>query len=373
MPQHTDATFADTRPIPLSVICYALPRMRPLAGSLRCCWPIGLVGDMLLHVQPAVFLDRDNTLVVGNDDLGDPEQVRLVDGAAAGIRTLRRAGYAIVVVTNQGGVARGKYAEEDVDAVNQRIAILVDEEAGESHLIDRFYYCPYHPEAVIEEYRRDHPWRKPHPGMLLQAARDLQLDLRQCWLIGDQRRDIDAGRAAGCRTVLMTPGDGSSGTHEAAVTETARSFAEAVEVILRSPPPVGASGGVKEHMRARGQSRGDRRVDRHATARHADHPTPTTGPSDGPIEEFAGGSAGETRRMRRAVQELMDEIRADRLHRSEFTSLRLLAGIVQLLVLLCVLLGLLEVRETEVFLKWMSGGILLQLAVIALLAVDMRR
>jgi D,D-heptose 1,7-bisphosphate phosphatase len=336
-----------------------------LASSLsatgrRRSWPTRLLGVILLRVQPAVFLDRDNTLIVGNDDLGDPEQVRLTDGAAEGVRALRNAGYAIVVVTNQGGVARGKFAEEDVDAVNQRIAMLVDEEAGETHLIDRFYYCPYHPEAAIDEYRRDHPWRKPHPGMLLQAARDLQLDLSQSWLIGDQARDVQAGRAAGCRTVLITHGTDDPASDEADVTEMASSFAHAVEVVLRSPPPAAPSG-VKDAVRARARSRA------------ADHDTPTTGPSNVSHDTPAGENADETRRMRRAVQELMEELRADRLHRSEFTSLRLLAVVVQLLVLLCVLLGLLEVRNTEVFLKWMSGALLVQLAVIALLLVDLRR
>ena len=104
------------------------------------------------------------------------------------------------------------FSEEDVDAVHQRIATLIDEQAasgGKSSanhngLIDRFYYCPYHPEATVQEYRRDHPWRKPHPGMILQAARDMGLDLSRSWMIGDQERDILAGKAAGCRTVLFS-------------------------------------------------------------------------------------------------------------------------------------------------------------------------
>jgi D,D-heptose 1,7-bisphosphate phosphatase len=333
------------------------------------------LGDMLLNVQPAVFLDRDNTLVVGDDDVGDPANVCLMDGAAEGIRALRRAGYAIVVVTNQGGVARGRLTEEDVDAVNQRIAMLVDQEAGESHLIDRFYYCPYDPDAAIEEYRQDHPWRKPHPGMLLQAARDLHLDLARSWLIGDRVRDVQAGRAAGCRTVLLNNGQDHSLDGDVEATETVESFSEAVKAVLRSPVPTSP----RDDLRRAAQSVADspagaRTLDGTSIeTQQAMHHGRTTGPSDVADDESAGGVASETRRMRRAVHELLEELRTERLHRSEFTALHLLAGVVQLLVLLCVLLGLLEIRNTDVFLKWMSGAVLIQLVVIALLIVDLRR
>ena len=150
----------------------------------------------------AVFLDRDNTIIHNDGDLGDPDMVRLVRGAANAIASLRTLGYRVVVVSNQGGVARGKYAESDVDAVHQRIAELVYETSG--GLIDRFYYCPFHPEGTVEQYRQDHPWRKPQPGMLLQAAEDLDLDLVGSWMVGDQERDIEAGLAAGCQTILIS-------------------------------------------------------------------------------------------------------------------------------------------------------------------------
>ena len=149
----------------------------------------------------AVFLDRDNTLIHNDGDLGDPDAVRLVKGAASAIASLRGLSYKIVVVSNQGGVARGKFTEEDVKAVHERIAKLVNETSGS--IIDRFYYCPYHPEGKTKKYRREHPWRKPQPGMILQAAEDLGLDLSRSWLIGDQMRDIEAASAAGVRAVLL--------------------------------------------------------------------------------------------------------------------------------------------------------------------------
>src|SRR5688572_19204699 len=116
----------------------------------------------------AVFLDRDNTLIENDGDLGDPRQVRLIAGAATAVAAMRKMGFQIVVVTNQGGVARGKYGEADVEQVHARISDEVRRESGAT--IERFYYCPYHPEAVVGRYRCEHPWRKPQPGMLLQAA-----------------------------------------------------------------------------------------------------------------------------------------------------------------------------------------------------------
>ncbi len=155
----------------------------------------------------AIFLDRDNTLIHNDGDLGDVAQVRLIKGTASAIASLRGLGYKIVVVSNQGGVARGRFSEADVQAVNERISQLVKVTSGST--IDRFYYCPYHPEGKVKKYRREHPWRKPQPGMLLQAAEDLQLDLSRSWMIGDQLRDVQAAAAAGVRAILLTSDPGS--------------------------------------------------------------------------------------------------------------------------------------------------------------------
>lgn len=152
--------------------------------------------------RPAVFLDRDNTIIHNDGDLGDPDQVKLIQGAASAIASICGLGYKLVVVTNQGGVARGKYTEEDVDAVHDRIEAEVRERANGAR-IDAFYACPFHPQGTVARYKKEHPTRKPKPGMLLQAAEDLGLDLNQSWMIGDALRDIEAGAAAGCRTVLL--------------------------------------------------------------------------------------------------------------------------------------------------------------------------
>lgn len=151
----------------------------------------------------AIFLDRDNTIIENDGDLGDPAKVKLLKGAAAAIASMRGLGYKVIVVTNQGGVARGKYSEDDVNAVHQKINDVIGDMSGSK--VDCFYYCPFHPKGSVPEYQREHPWRKPQPGMLLQAAQDFDLDLEQCWMIGDQPRDVQAGKAAGTRTILLRP------------------------------------------------------------------------------------------------------------------------------------------------------------------------
>ncbi len=180
----------------------------------------------------AVFLDRDNTLIDNDGDLGDPARVRLLEGVAPSLARLRDAGYRLIVVSNQGGVARGAFGETDVEAVNRRIESLVDEAAGRRGVIDRFYFCPYHPEGTIEPYRHEHPWRKPQPGMLHAARHDLGLDLQQSWLIGDQVRDVTAGRAAGCSTILISTDPAAVAA--AAPTAVVETLADAVDIILES-------------------------------------------------------------------------------------------------------------------------------------------
>lgn len=157
---------------------------------------------LLGMARPAVFFDRDNTLIAADGYLGDSGQVKLIDGAALAVARLKRRGYAVVIISNQSGVARGMFGEEQVQAVNDRLDELLRDDDRDA-VIDRHEYCPYHPEAVIELYRRDTPLRKPGPGMIFRAAEALGLDVTGSWVIGDAPRDIAAGRAAGCRTILF--------------------------------------------------------------------------------------------------------------------------------------------------------------------------
>src|SRR5690606_6997556 len=152
--------------------------------------------------RPAIFFDRDNTLIVNDGYLGDPEGVRLVPGAADAIARARSLGYLVVTVSNQSGVARGMFTEDDVRRVNARMDELLLA-ANRAAVVDRHEYCPYHPDATVDAYRQDSDLRKPKPGMILRAADKLAIDLRRSWLIGDAPRDIQAGHAAGLRTVLF--------------------------------------------------------------------------------------------------------------------------------------------------------------------------
>jgi D-glycero-D-manno-heptose 1,7-bisphosphate phosphatase len=155
-------------------------------------------------MRPGVFLDRDDTLIANRSvttgtpfpgDLFDPTLVRLLPGVAEGLRLLAAAGYALVVVSNQGAVARGRCTLAQVHACNERLRAIARAEAGVEFA--GVYVCPYHPKGTTPPWNIEHPWRKPGPGMLLAAARDLGLDLARSWLIGDAQRDIDAALAAG--------------------------------------------------------------------------------------------------------------------------------------------------------------------------------
>jgi len=148
----------------------------------------------------AVFLDRDGTLIEHYDFLTDESQVQLLPRSAAALRLLKERGFKLVMVTNQSGVARGIITEKKLAEIHDHLKMLL---AQQGAYLDKMYYCPYHPEAVIEKYRQESEMRKPNPGMLNRAAEELDIDLGQSWIVGDDDRDIATGRAAGCRTVLL--------------------------------------------------------------------------------------------------------------------------------------------------------------------------
>src|SRR5579871_4654555 len=122
--------------------------------------------------RPAVFFDRDNTIIVNDGYVGDPSKVVLVDGAAEAISRVRTLGYAVVVFSNQSGVARGMFGEEDVHRVNARLDEMLAD-AQPHAIIDRHEFCPFHPEGTVSEYAHESDLRKPKPGMIYQAAEKL--------------------------------------------------------------------------------------------------------------------------------------------------------------------------------------------------------
>lgn len=156
----------------------------------------------------AVFLDRDGTIneLVYFPEFGlidsplNPKQFKLLPGAAEAIRRFKQLGFKVIVVSNQPSIAKGKITMrlfEDIRAKMKRL--LADEEA----YIDGEYYCFHHPEAVLPEFKVDCDCRKPKPGLLIKAAKDLNLNLKECYMIGDGITDVMAGQAVGCRTFLI--------------------------------------------------------------------------------------------------------------------------------------------------------------------------
>lgn len=153
-----------------------------------------------------MFLDRDGTICEEVNYLGDPALVRLLPGAAEGIAMFNAAQIPVVLVTNQAGVARGYFTEEDVRLVNARLLELL---AADGASIDAVYHCPHHPEKGAGEYLVDCDCRKPAPGMLLRAAEELGLDVSKSYMLGDKDSDILAGRNAGCAgSALVATGYG---------------------------------------------------------------------------------------------------------------------------------------------------------------------
>jgi lipopolysaccharide heptosyltransferase II len=191
--------FRRTCPVDDSTPC--MERIEPEEVA-RCVREI-LAGPQAA-LRPAIFLDRDGTLIEHEPYLHDPARVRLMPGAAAALRQARSEGWLLVLVSNQSGVARGFYGHEAVARVH---AALLDALAREGAVIDRCYYCPHHP-----DHTGPCACRKPAPGMLRQAAQELGIDLARSVMIGDAVEDICAGERAGCRAVLVRRG-GDTGEH----------------------------------------------------------------------------------------------------------------------------------------------------------------
>jgi D-glycero-D-manno-heptose 1,7-bisphosphate phosphatase len=145
-------------------------------------------------VNPAVFVDKDGTLVENVPYNVDPGRISLTPGAEEAVAALARRGYRVIVVSNQPGAALGLFPEDKLQGVAERLRELLD------GALAGFYYCPHHPKAGCE-------CRKPAAGMLLRAAREQGVDLSRSWMVGDILDDVEAGRRAGCRTCLIDNGN----------------------------------------------------------------------------------------------------------------------------------------------------------------------
>lgn len=156
-------------------------------------------------MDKVVFLDRDGTINQEVEYLHRPSDLVILPGVTEGLRRLKEKGFKLVVVTNQAGVARGYYGEEDVIALHQYLnRLLMEEGAG----IDSFFYCPHHPEHGIGEYKKKCHCRKPETGMFEMAENYFQIDKAHSYMIGDKLIDTAAGRRYGVCPVLVGTGYG---------------------------------------------------------------------------------------------------------------------------------------------------------------------
>ena len=173
----------------------------------------------------AVFLDKDGTLIPNVPYNADPARITLSAGAGEALRRLQDGGYRLFVVSNQSGVARGFFPASALDGVEARLRALL---AAEGAALDGVAWCPHHPRGAIPAYAVECDCRKPLPGMLVRLAAAHGVDLGASWMVGDSAADVGAGRAAGCRTVLVGGAASADAAPDAAVAD----LAAAADAIL---------------------------------------------------------------------------------------------------------------------------------------------
>ena len=154
-------------------------------------------------MNKAVFIDKDGTLIPDIPHNTNPELVDLYAGAVSGLKALKNAGFLLIVITNQSGIARGYFSHEQFALVRGKIEELLSNAGIE---LDGFLHCPHDPEGNVMRYAVDCECRTPTPGMLIQAAEQWHISLSSSWMIGDILNDIEAGKRAGCKAVLINNG-----------------------------------------------------------------------------------------------------------------------------------------------------------------------
>jgi D,D-heptose 1,7-bisphosphate phosphatase len=336
----------------------------------------------------AIFLDRDDTLIEDLGYINNPDQVKLLDGVPEALSELRTMGYKLIVASNQSAVARGIVSEKALEEIHNRLREVL---ARKGAYIDRIYYCPYHPDGVVPRYRRESDWRKPNPGMFLAAAKDMSIDLNQSWVVGNSDSDIEAGLRAGCKTILISHPALYKKHPTGKVTPDykAVNMKEAVNIIKqyhRSTRTVADSGPAQPSVDTRvpdesntvaepfdkfpEQSTVEAQAPQEQAAQQqsAQPPDVSTAPRDDHVlatEELLTGILDELRRMRRSGMF------------SEFSIMRLVAGVVQIAVLFCLLVTVWllmdpDRKPTSVFVA-LGFAILLQLMALTFYIMRDRR
>ncbi|MCP4179190.1 MAG: HAD family hydrolase [bacterium] len=153
----------------------------------------------------ACFLDRDGVLIEEVNYLSSPSQINIFENSYKALKLLKDNGYIIIVITNQAGVARGYFKEDNIKIVHNEINRLL---SIANLSIDKYYYCPHHPKGTLAKYSIECNCRKPAPGLILQAVEDFNIDLKQSFLIGDKMSDINSAKNAGCSSLLVKTGHG---------------------------------------------------------------------------------------------------------------------------------------------------------------------
>lgn len=155
-------------------------------------------------MNKALFIDKDGTLLKDVSYNADPSLIQFNEGAVDALKALKKFGYKNIIITNQPGVALGYFTEDKIDTISSRIAALMHENELD---FDGLYYCPHHPHGTVTGYSMECSCRKPSPGMIIKAAGEHNIDLSSSWIIGDILDDVEAGRSAGCRGVLLDNGN----------------------------------------------------------------------------------------------------------------------------------------------------------------------
>ena len=293
----------------------------------------------------AIFMDRDDTLIEDPGYINDPEQVKLLDGVPDALIQLKALGYKLIIVTNQSAVAHGIVTEKVLGEIHDRLKQLL---AEKNAFLDRIYYCPYHPEGVVPKYRKESNSRKPSPGMLLQAADEMDIDLSQSWCIGNSRRDIEAGLRAGCKTILidMPP------SHQRQLVSSMS--LEGINPDYRAVNIKEAVNIIKKHLRSSSEQQKETQQVPTSQIEPEQQATDTPEPSEAQqtVLEF---QEKENQQMESPKQQSDQDIPADKTEEllssilgqlksmqraemfGEFSIMRLLAGVVQIIVLFCLL------------------------------------
>jgi D,D-heptose 1,7-bisphosphate phosphatase len=189
---------------------------------------------MSCQQRKAVFIDKDGTLIPDIPYNVNVDLIEIRKDVIDGLQLLQKEGFLLIVISNQSGVARGYFKEEELNTVWERISSLL---LPHHLVIDGFYYCPHHPGGRVKQFAIECECRKPSPGLLLKASNDHKVDLSQSWMIGDILNDVEAGKRAGCRTILMDNGNETEWIQNEWRTPdfTVTDFYEAASIILANP------------------------------------------------------------------------------------------------------------------------------------------